>query len=362
MKKTRSRIFLAVESPLQRALLRAAVLSQGQAVEAIAPGAPLGDALATAPAAADEARVIVLDLPRLVAEGTRLPAFERWRAAHHPGLRVVLVNSRKLRVSAVERRWALAHGAAALLPGVSRARWRDTLVPVLRVALEGVSRNRIDSARLASFVNVLVEHAGGDEDDGDARFEQASREEAAVRGWGIDPEAAAARMAAPGAIPIQDRSHRFRTVPACFVAAEAVDWLARHHALERPRAVRVGRVLQRADLLYHVGREQDFDDDHHFFRFTADAALEKVDLDRLLGEMRGAGGVRTASRTAAGRTWTGCFSGEDAVAWLMREKRLSLSRAITLGQRLIDLGLAQALEPGAGFINRDLAYRFVGPA
>jgi hypothetical protein len=180
--------------------------------------------------------------------------------------------------------------------------------------------------------------------------------------WGIDLDAAAARMAAPGTLEIRDRTHRLRTVPACFVASEAVDWLAANYALERPRAVRVGRALQRWDLLYHVGREQAFDDAEIHFRFTADAAVEKLDLDELLREMRGRAGVRTTTRSAGGRSLPFCFSGEDAVAWLTREKRLSLSRAITVGQRLIDLGLVQPLAEGQGFINRDLAYRFVGPA
>ncbi|HSO07257.1 MAG TPA: hypothetical protein VLW45_08450 [Pelomicrobium sp.] len=361
MKKTRSRVFIAVDSPLQQALLRSAVLSQGQAAEIIEPATPLAAALAAARPAPDEARVLVLDVLRLAADDTHLVAFERWRQPAHPDVRVVVLNSRKPRVCAVERHWAMTHGAAALLPGVSRARWEETLLPVLRVAREGVSRFRLDRARLASFLKVLVERANGVDHDGDARFERAAREEAAVRRWGIDPEVVTARLSAPGAIPIRDRSHRFRTVPACFVAAEAVDWLARHFQLERPQAVQVGRVLQHADLLYHVGREQQFDDDDIFFRFTADAALEKLDLDALVREMRGTGGVRTAGRAAAGRTWPGCFTGEDAVAWLTREKRLSLSRAITLGQRLVDLGLVLPLDTDAGFINRDLSYRFIGP-
>lgn len=360
MKKTRSRIFLAVDSPLQQALLRAAVLSQGQAVEVIDPAASIADALAAGRPASDEARVLVLDILRLAADDSHLAAFERWRQAAHPDVRVVLLNSRKPRVCAVERHWAMTHGAAALLPAVSRARWEETLVPVLQVAREGVSRFRLDRARLASFLKVLVERANGFDHDGDARFEQAARQEAAVRQRGIDPEAVAARLSAPGAVAIKDRSHRFRTIPACFVAAEAVDWLAHHYRLERPQAVQVGRVLQHADLLYHVGREQEFDDDDIFFRFTTDAALEKLDLDALVRDMRG--GVRAASRTAGGRTWAGCFTGEDAVAWLTREKRLSLSRAITLGQRLVDLGLVRPLTADTGFINRDLSYRFVGPA
>jgi hypothetical protein len=362
MKKTRSRVFLALASPLQQALLRAAVLSQGQAVEPVESATPLAAALAAAPVAAEEARVLVLDLNRLAEDGTHFAAFERWRRLHHPDLRVVLVNSRRHRVSTTERHWAITHGAAALLPGVSRARWQETLLPALQVAREGVSGFRLDRARLESYLKVLVERANGHDHGADAAFELASLEDAAVLGWGIDLEAAAARMAAPGALDIRDRTHRLRTVPACFVASEAVDWLAANYALERPRAVRVGRALQRWDLLYHVGREQAFDDAGIFFRFTADAALEKLDMDELLRDMRARAGVRTATRSAGGRSLHFCFSGEDAVAWLMRERRLSLSRAITVGQRLIDLGLVQPLAQGQGFINRDLAYRFVGPA
>jgi hypothetical protein len=360
VKKTRSRVFIAIDAPLQQALVRAAVLSQGQAVEAVDPATPVSSALSAAPRAPEEARILILDVQRLAADGTHFGAFEAWRRAHHGDLRVVLINSRKHRVSAAERRWAVTHGAAALLPGVSKSRWEETLVPALRVAREGVSGFRLDRARLGSYLKVLVEGVNGIDHDGDARFEHASREEAAVLSWGVDPEAAAARLAAPGAVTIKDRRHHLRSVPACFVATEAVDWLASAYRLERDRAVRVGRVLQRWDLLYHVSREQEFDDGEIFFRFTADATLEKLDLDEVLKDMRAHGGVKTENRSAGGQPLPHCFSGENAVAWLVREKRFSLSRAITVGQRLIDLGLVQPLAEGRGFINRDLHYRFVG--
>jgi len=80
------------------------------------------------------------------------------------------------------------------------------------------------------------------------------------------------RMAGPGGLQVEDRSHQLRLYPRCFVGREAVDWLVSHQGINRQQAVRLGQGLVAVGLIRHVLDEHDFKDGDFFYRLAAEAA------------------------------------------------------------------------------------------
>jgi small-conductance mechanosensitive channel len=89
----------------------------------------------------------------------------------------------------------------------------------------------------------------------------------------------AARMQAPGGVPVADRRHLLTVYPGCFVGSEAVEWMTREAALSRTEAIVLGERLVERGLVRHVLDEHGFRDGWFFYRFVpqpASASVRKV--------------------------------------------------------------------------------------
>lgn len=72
-------------------------------------------------------------------------------------------------------------------------------------------------------------------------------------------------------VPIKDRTFRFKKIPNCFVANEAVDWMMQLKELNlanRDEAVFIGRELKRRGVIEHAGGKHAFADKKFLFQFT----------------------------------------------------------------------------------------------
>ncbi|XP_010918370.1 uncharacterized protein [Elaeis guineensis] len=78
-------------------------------------------------------------------------------------------------------------------------------------------------------------------------------------------------------LPIQDRITKMKIVKNCFSGSEMVEAIIHHLDCGRKKAVEIGQELARKHFIYHVFRENDFEDGHHqFYRFLEhDPAITK---------------------------------------------------------------------------------------
>ncbi len=85
---------------------------------------------------------------------------------------------------------------------------------------------------------------------------------------------------------------------------------------------------------------------------------KNIDIDTLVGEMRGPNGVSIKDRQHRWDVYSKCFVGSEAVKWLMRTQKKDLNEAIFIGQLLIDRGLIHHVLDRHGFKNGPILYRF----
>ena len=188
----------------------------------------------------------------------------------------------------------------------------------------------------------------------------------------VDLYQLAAEMRA-GAVPldIRDRSYRFSSYPACFIAAEAVGWMAQHRGMTRPQAVKVGERMFENGLFHHVTDDHDFKDGNFFFRFFADEPsigkmaakqhapdIGELDVTEVAGRMRGAGGVEVGSRRYLLKTYPKCFTGIQAVNWLAENFQLSRPLAVKLGERMLEAGILHHVADDHDFKDGEFFYRY----
>jgi hypothetical protein len=83
----------------------------------------------------------------------------------------------------------------------------------------------------------------------------------------VEVDALAARMRAPGGVPLAERAYLGRRIPESFVGREAVDWLAATFALGREDALALGQRLVDLGLAHHVLGPRDFLDAGLYYRF-----------------------------------------------------------------------------------------------
>ncbi len=81
-------------------------------------------------------------------------------------------------------------------------------------------------------------------------------------------DALAARMRAPGGVPVGDHRHLFRVYRGCFIGRRSVDWMVQSEGLSRTEAVAVGQRLVERGAIHHVLDEHGFRDGHFFYRFS----------------------------------------------------------------------------------------------
>ncbi|CAB9504290.1 Rac exchanger 1 protein [Seminavis robusta] len=143
---------------------------------------------------------------------------------------------------------------------------------------------------------------------------------------------------------VKDRKHKFRMYGRCFVGKEAVTFLKSYMGFEhRPQAVQFGIELNRRVQCWQPvtsgggSKKQELKDAKIFFRFTdfeskrgssAVATLEDIAQAFRLG-------MPVADRTYRFRTYKKCFTGRQAVDFLIKRKYVTTrSAAVALGRCL----------------------------
>ncbi|NES23488.1 MAG: mechanosensitive ion channel [Symploca sp. SIO3E6] len=86
----------------------------------------------------------------------------------------------------------------------------------------------------------------------------------------VDLEELVQGMREPGGVEIKDRYYRRNLYPACFIGAEAVEWLMQKQNCTLEVAIALGELLIARKIIHHVTDQQPFRDDYSFYRFYAD--------------------------------------------------------------------------------------------
>ncbi|MBD2105139.1 mechanosensitive ion channel domain-containing protein [Leptolyngbya sp. FACHB-261] len=86
----------------------------------------------------------------------------------------------------------------------------------------------------------------------------------------LDVKALVAAMRGTGGVKIQDRRYRQNLYPACFIGAEAVEWLVQSQDWTREEAIQIGQILVERGIIHHASDDQPFQDGYVFYRFYVD--------------------------------------------------------------------------------------------
>ena len=86
----------------------------------------------------------------------------------------------------------------------------------------------------------------------------------------LDIEKLVQAMREPGGVEIKDRYYRRNLYPACFIGAEAVEWLMQKQNCTLEVAIALGELLIARKIIHHVTDKHPFRDDYLFYRFYAD--------------------------------------------------------------------------------------------
>lgn len=150
----------------------------------------------------------------------------------------------------------------------------------------------------------------------------------------IDTERLVREMRGIDGVEVRDRMYRLRRYPQCFVASEAVAWIASRWSVSETAAVRVGERLTALGHIEHVESEHDFANDYLFFRFVvADAEVDgdardaMPELDDVVRRMRSDAGLAVCAQRRYLLWYDACFTGRSLHAWLRREFDLTAASA-----------------------------------
>ncbi|NES22470.1 MAG: mechanosensitive ion channel protein, partial [Symploca sp. SIO3E6] len=86
--------------------------------------------------------------------------------------------------------------------------------------------------------------------------------------------------------------------------------------------------------------------------------LERIDVDALIKQMRGEGGLEITDRKYRLKFYRNCFVGFEAVKWLMKTQKATQAEAIRLGQMLVEQKVIHHVEDQHDFKDGYLFYRF----
>lgn len=350
-------VVLALASEPQDAIVTAALLAQGITVTSVPPAAHLETTVMQARRDSDASPpLLVIDLAALAQLASGAAEFCAWQRLHCADTDLLLYCSGLYTVNGQARAWAQQLGARDLLPGCDLAHSRESLLPALATILEAVSATSLNEAGDAALQRAL--QALPPALDSSTLVAQAWRHMHTLRGFGFEAGELLALMAGANGVEIRARTYRARTYDECFVGADAVNWLMQTTRVTRAEALRIGQALLELGHLYHVVREQPFQDGHFFYRISADTPrLNALDLHAVTTRLR-EGGVRIANRRFHGVTYAACFVGAHAMAWMREQFHLSENEAMTLGQRLMDLFLVHHVVDRQPFRGGKFFYRF----
>jgi hypothetical protein len=358
-------VVLALASEPQEAILCTALQAHGVSVTCVPPAAHLETTVMQAMRDA-QPPVLVIDLAALAQLANGAAEFCEWRRNQCSGADIVLYCSGLYQVNRQARTWAQQLGALDLLPGCDLAHQRDSLLPALGTLLNAAGVANPEPANETAMQRAL--QALPPALDSTTLVAQAWRHIDALRGIGFEPGELLALMAGANGVEIRARTYRTQSYDECFVGTDAVNWLMQTTHVTRTEALRIGQALLELGHVYHVVREQPFQDGHFFYRISANTSrLNAVDLCAVIRQMRSQGtqstqghdgGVRIADRQFHGVTYPACFVGSHAIKWMREQFQLNENEAMTLGQRLMDLFLVHHVVDRQPFRGGKFFYRF----
>jgi Protein kinase domain/Domain found in Dishevelled, Egl-10, and Pleckstrin (DEP) len=162
-------------------------------------------------------------------------------------------------------------------------------------------------------------------------------------------------------VPVKDRKWRFRTYKRCFVAEEAVSWVAKRQtgkgdvsSEDRNRASMLLESLRSDGYVEHVvDKKKEFQDSYLFYQYTGKAkeALSQrrrslnasVKIENLVDVLNAVtdpvSGVLIKDRKWRLKTYKQCFVASELVDWMMNNLRMrTRGEAIELANRFVANG------------------------
>jgi hypothetical protein len=336
------RAVLAPVSPYQGSVWTAALGAAGIDVQRVdRPGAVAQFAAAAGPA--DANTLLVLDLQRIAEESLDLIAYAQALRERAPARTWIAMLGARVSVSASARALARAVGACDLVALVDH---RD--LPSLRALSDALSQAGV--ANDAGALYRMLESAPP---------RTLPPAVTLIHAAGTTVQALVERMRGSDGVDRADRRYAGKTYADCFIGSEALDWLAGALGASRTAALEVGQCLLEYGVFHHVVKDHPFRDERLFYRFVSNAAaLEAIVLEDLVKQMWSPRGLAVAPRTYRGKTYDDCFVGSEAVDWIVRRYALSREDAVTLGQQLVDLGLAHHVVDEHPFKDGHYFFRF----
>lgn len=157
-------VLMIQPSSRQGAIWQAILRSQNISVIWEHPSVNLADSF-------DHLKSARVPLPHILLIDTRVQSINaysicRWCRAHHPEVRVVLINGAQKEITPSEREWALCQGASDLLPRLQRDRIVSGAVARVRRMLELLNCPSLDSGALVNaLIGTGLEHRKDDAKD-----------------------------------------------------------------------------------------------------------------------------------------------------------------------------------------------------
>ena len=293
--------------------------------------------------------IVILDLPTVALAGLRVANLCTNVKQANADAKIGLIASATHHIVAAVDEWAAQAGADIIVGQINAARWVATGERLLLALLNGDERALAASRRVRPYLRVAMHAAGASAGTVQARLI------ANAEADGIDLTALAFRMQRSGGVNIADRRYRLRIYPECFVADEGVTWLGRALSLSKEKAIAIGQALQAAGLIYHVAREQPFNDESLFFRVAQ--IPPRWDVEAFYSLARSDSGFDVKDRNYRGTLYPRCFVGSEAGEWIQAQGH-TVNEALSMGQQMIDLSLMHHVHDEHPFKNENLFYRF----
>lgn len=341
------RILLLSIDPTTLALMRAASDAFESSLDAFSDAADLKRKL-NKPTDADSL-IVIIDLASVALAGLRIANLCTHIKQVDATAKIGLIASASHHIVAAAEDWATQAGADVLVGQINAWRWTATGERLLKVLLNSDERVDAASRRVKPYLRVAMHATGASGNSVQARLI------ADAEAMGIDLTALAFRMQRSGGVDIADRRYRLRIYPDCFVADEGVTWLQRGLAVSKEKAIAIGQALQAAGLVYHVAREQPFQDESLFFRVAQ--IPPRWDIEAFYALARSSSGLDVKDRSYRGTVYPRSFVGSEAVEW-MQVQGSSVNEALSMGQQLVDLSLIHHVHDEHPFKNETLFYRF----
>jgi hypothetical protein len=335
-------VYLKLPDGPDRDALRAGLLAlQCIPVNLAPPGATLSEQLGRL--ALDPQALVFFDvsnpLPRVSHRFDRL--VKTWPQALKP--RTLLTRLAAGHVSPADRAWVQALGFADLLASMDDSAPASPLRKALDRVAATVGVPALTTGELDRYLRALPAAPSG------------LSPRALIRArTGLDAEALADLLQFK--LDIRDRSYHLKKYPACFLGAEAVQWMRAHFQLERLHVVEVGKALQALGLLYHVAHEQAFADEAFFYRLRAPAQLPSVNLGLVLHTLRDQ--LVVVDRSHLGKNYPGCWIGREAVDLLCAKRNITRHEGQLMLHRLMQFGCFEHVVAEHGLVDGHYFYRF----